>query len=244
MSILISIVSGVILSAILGLLSTEAIVAANMISVPKFSLPLFNVGSILIIAPVALVTFMEHIGDITTNGTVVGKDFISDPGLNRTLMGDGLATAFAGLVGGAPNTTYGENTATLELTKNFNPKNLRLAAIFAIVLSFIGKFSAIVSSIPTCVMGGISLVLFTSISIVGVKTIKREKVKLTLKNLLIMVPIFVIGLSGILGLNIAIPVTATVSFSGLSLAAIAGIILNLVFKFVKVSFLEKSLINK
>ncbi len=244
MSILISIVSGVILSAILGLLSTEAIVAANMISVPKFSLPLFNIGSILIIAPVALVTFMEHIGDITTNGTIVGKDFISDPGLNRTLMGDGLATAFAGLVGGAPNTTYGENTATLELTKNFNPKNLRLAAIFAIVLSFIGKFSAIVSSIPTCVMGGISLVLFTSISIVGVKTIKREKVKLTLKNLLIMVPIFVIGLSGILGLNIAIPVTATVSFSGLSLAAIAGIILNLVFKFVKVSFLEKSLINK
>ena len=120
MSILISIVSGVILSAILGLLSTEAIVTANMISVPKFSLPLFNVGSILIIAPVALVTFMEHIGDITTNGTVVGKDFISDPGLNRTLMGDGLATAFAGLVGGAPNTTYGENTATLELTKNFN----------------------------------------------------------------------------------------------------------------------------
>ena len=99
------------------------------------------------------------------------------------------------------------------------------------------------SSIPTCVMGGISLVLFTSISIVGVKTLKREKVELNLKNLLIMIPIFIIGLGGIFGLNIAIPITATVSFSGLSLAAIVGIILNVIFKFIKIPFLEKSLIK-
>ena len=173
---------------------------------------LFRSGAIAIIAPVVLAVFMEHIGDITTNGEVVGQNFVEDPGLNRTLLGDGLATLAAGFIGGPANTTYGENTGVLAITKNYNPGILRITAIFAIILSFIDKFGAIIRTIPQPVMGGISLILFSMIAIVGVKTIKREKVKFSLFNMIVMISILFIGLSGnFLSSPISIKITESVS---------------------------------
>lgn len=172
---------------------------------------------------------MEHIGDITTNGAVVGKNFIESPGLNRTLLGDGLATVFAGFIGGPANTTYGENTGVLAITKNYNPAVLRIAAAFAIALSLIGKMGALLASIPTAVIGGISFMLFTMIAVVGVKTIKASQVKMNLGNLAVMGAILFIGLAPAympaLALSLPIPGTG-VALTDLSLAAVVGIALN------------------
>ena len=183
----------------------------------------------MIIAPIVLAVFMEHIGDITTNGQVVGKDFVEDPGLNRTLLGDGVATLIAGFIGGPANTTYGENTGVLAITKNYNPANIRIAAVFAIILSFIGKISGTLNSIPIPVMGGISLMLYCMISYIGVQTIQREKVEFNAKNIIIMAVILFLGLaSTYLKLPIYIPITSQISFGDLSLAAVVGVILNLI----------------
>ncbi len=213
---------------------------ASLIAIPSFTLPKFDTGAIAIIAPVVLAVFMEHIGDITTNGEVVGQNFVEDPGLNRTLLGDGLATLAAGFIGGPANTTYGENTGVLAITKNYNPGILRITAIFAIILSFIDKFGAIIRTIPQPVMGGISLILFSMIAIVGVKTIKREKVKFSLFNMIVMISILFIGLSGnFLSSPISIKITESVSISGLSLAALVGVLLNVIF-----TQLNKTIKNK
>ena len=230
-SILIAVVVGYALSLRMGLVQTEIIREAQMFALPPFRLPKFDLGAIAIIAPVVLAVFMEHLGDITTNGQVVGKNFIEDPGLNRTLLGDGLATTFAALIGGPANTTYGENTGVLAITKNYDPSILRLAAVLAIGLGFISKVGAFLSTIPTAVMGGISLMLFSMISLIGVKTIKNEKVELNIKNIIVMATILVLGLgSGLieskLGISLGIPINETVKISGLSFAALVGIILN------------------
>lgn len=232
-SILCGVVIGYIVSLFTGLVDTAAISSTSMLAVPAFTFPKFDIGAIMMIAPVVLATFMEHIGDITTNGQVVGKDFIKDPGLNRTLLGDGLATITASLLGGPANTTYGENTGVLAITKNYDPSILRLAAIFAIILSFIGKFGMVIRTIPSAVMGGISLMLFTMIALVGVNTIKSEKVKMNWKNIVVMAVILIIGFIGKLiednyGIVIGIKITDAVRISGLSFAAIVGVILNLV----------------
>ena len=220
-SILIAVVVGYVISLMLGLVSTAEIQSASLVAVPSFTLPKFDIGAIAI---------MEHVGDITTNGEVVGKNFIEDPGLNRTLLGDGLATLAAGFLGGPANTTYGENTGVLAITKNYNPAILRLTAIFAILLSFVAKFGAAIRTIPQPVMGGISLMLFSMIAIVGVKTIKREKVEFNICNIIVMVAILIIGLSGnFLEKAIGIQITETVSISGLSFAAIIGVLLNVIF---------------
>ena len=229
-SILIAVVVGYVISLMLGLVSTAEIQSASLVAVPSFTLPKFDIGAIAIIAPVVLAVVMEHVGDITTNGEVVGKNFIEDPGLNRTLLGDGLATLAAGFLGGPANTTYGENTGVLAITKNYNPAILRLTAIFAILLSFVAKFGAAIRTIPQPVMGGISLMLFSMIAIVGVKTIKREKVEFNICNIIVMVAILIIGLSGnFLEKAIGIQITETVSISGLSFAAIIGVLLNVIF---------------
>lgn len=232
-AILCGVAVGYTTSVFTGLVDTGAIASAQMVSVPNFSLPKFSAGAIMMIAPVVLATFMEHIGDITTNGQVVGKDFIKDPGLNRTLLGDGLATISASLLGGPANTTYGENTGVLAITKNYDPSLLRLAAVFAIVLSFVSKFGMAIRTIPSCVMGGISLMLFTMIALVGVKTIKTEKVKMNWKNIIVMASILIIGFAGKMiedkyGIVIGIRITDTITMSGLSFAAIVGVILNLI----------------
>lgn len=233
LGILIAVVTGYLISLKVGLVDTSVIAEAPILSIPNFSLPKFDIGAIAIISPVVLAVFMEHLGDITTNGQVVGKNFIEDPGLNRTLLGDGLATTVAALIGGPANTTYGENTGVLAITKNYDPSILRLAAVFAVVLGFVSKVGSVLTTIPNSVMGGISLMLFSMIALVGFKTIKTNNVELNWKNIIIMGTILLIGLgSGIieskLGFTIGIPINETVSISGLSFAAIVGVILNII----------------
>ena len=233
LSILIGVVVGYLLSLSMGLVDFTSIQQASIIGIPAFTLPKFSLEAILIIAPVVLAVFMEHIGDITTNGTVVGKNFIENPGLHRTLLGDGLATMFAGLLGGPANTTYGENTGVLAITQNYNPAILRIAAVFAIILSLVGKLGGVLGSIPTAVMGGISLMLFSMIALIGVKTIKDQKVAFNVKNIVIMALILFVGLAPsylpALALKISIPNSA-VALSGLSLAALLGVIVNAVWR--------------
>lgn len=232
LSIIIAVLSGYVVALLLNLVDLSIITNTSLVSIPQFQLPKFDIGAIFIIAPVVLAVFMEHLGDVTTNGQVIGQNFIKDPGLHRTLLGDGLATMFAGLVGGPANTTYGENTGVLAITKNYDPSVLRLTALFAIVLAFVGKIGGVLSSIPTGVMGGISVMLFSMISIIGVQTIKNEKVKFNVKNVLVMATILVLGLgSDFLSakLNISIGIYyGNIAISGLSFAAIVGIILNLI----------------
>lgn len=237
-AILTGVAVGYILALFMNVVDTQAISEAALVSVPAFQLPKFDIGAILIIAPVVLAVFMEHIGDITTNGKVVGKNFVEDPGLNRTLLGDGLATITASLFGGPANTTYGENTGVLAVTKNYDPSILRITAVFAILLSFVAKFGTAIRTVPEAVMGGISLMLFTMIAIVGPKTIKHENVQLNWKNIIIMVTILVLGIGGSFiqnnfGIFVGIKITETVAISGLSFAAIVGVILNAILNGVK-----------
>ena len=229
-SVIIAVFTGLVLSFILKQVDTTAASQASWFAIPNFRLPKFSIEAILMIAPVVLATFMEHIGDVTTNGTVVGKNFIENPGLNRTLLGDGLATIFAGFAGGPANTTYGENTALLAITKNYDPRVLELTAVFAIVC--VGKFGGFLQSIPQAVMGGISIYLFSMITYVGVKSIRDSKCyKGNTKNIIIIATILIIGLgtsylSTFAGIEIGIPLSQTSSLTGLSLAAIVGVILN------------------
>ncbi|MGL4970164.1 MAG: uracil-xanthine permease family protein, partial [Cetobacterium sp.] len=186
------------------------------------TLPKFSATAVLAIAPIALVVFIEHIGDITTNGAVVGKDFFKNPGISRTLLGDGVATVAAGLLGGPANTTYGENTGVLAVTKVYDPTILRIAACYAIALSFIGKFGVILQTIPTPVMGGVSIILFGMIASVGVRTVIDAEIDFShSRNLLIASLIFVLGIA-----IDNIIIWKTVSLSGLAIAALIGVTLN------------------
>lgn len=230
LSILIAVISGYVICLIMGIIDMSTIVNAPLFEVPAFTMPKFSLEAIVLIAPVVLAVFMEHIGDMTTNGAVVGKNFIENPGLNKTLLGDGLATIVAGFLGGPANTTYGENTAVLAMTKNYDPSLLRRTAIFAILLSCIGKFGGFLQSIPEAVMGGISIILFSMITFVGVKTVKDNDCIKNKNNIIIILSIMIIGLGttylGNKGIIIGIPITQNVSITGLSLSAIVGIILN------------------
>ena len=222
LGILIGVVCGYLLSLCLGIVDTSVIQNASLIALPTLSLPKFSLEAIMVIAPLSLCTLCEHIGDITTNGTVVGKDFVKDPGLHKTILGDGLATLVAGLLGSVPNTTYGENTSLLAITKNYNPKLLRRTAMIAIVLSFIGIFGAVLQSVPACVIGGISLQLYCMIAWIGVKNIKDNKSYKSIKKLIVIAVILIVGLSGF---TITL---GSITISGLALAVIVGVILNLV----------------
>lgn len=231
LAILIAVTGGYLISLQIGLVDTTPIAAAPLVAIPPFQLPKFDIGAIAIISPVVLAVFMEHIGDITTSSQVVGKNFIKDPGLNRTLIGDGVASIFAGLIGGPANTTYGENTGVLVMTKNYDPSILRMTALFAIVLALVSKLGGVLLSIPNAVMGGISIMLFSMIALIGVKTIKNEKVEFNPKNIIVMSSILILGLfssqlSNLLGFTIGIKISETVAITGLSFAAIVGILLN------------------
>ena len=198
--------------------------------VPFMSLPKFELGAILSIAPIALVTFMEHIGDITTNSTVVGKDFLKDPGLHRTLLGDGLATMFAGLVGGPSNTTYSENTGVLATTKNYDPRLLRLTAVFAILLGLFGKVGAILQTIPDPVKGGVEVILFGMIAAVGIRSLAESNLDFThSRNLTIvgLILVFGLGFSNLGGININFG-TYVLNISGLFIAVVVGVLMNLI----------------
>ncbi|MEG6655749.1 uracil-xanthine permease family protein, partial [Pseudomonas aeruginosa] len=177
---LVPIIAGVLvgfaLSFVFGVVDTAAIVAAPWLELPKFTAPEFNWQAILFIVPVALAPAIEHIGGVIAVGGVTGQDYLKKPGLHRTLLGDGLATSAAGLFGGPPNTTYAEVTGAVMLTKNYNPKIMTWAAVIAITLAFVGKFGAILQSIPVPVMGGILCLLFGTIASVGMNTLIRHKV--------------------------------------------------------------------
>ena len=226
--ILISVFVGYIAAFIFGAVDLTALGDAKIVGLSNDAwsqvrtLPKFSLTAILAIAPIALVTFIEHLGDIITNGAVVGKDFMEEPGIDKTLMGDGLATIVAGIIGGPANTTYGENTGVLAVTKVYDPKVLRIAAIYAIILGFLGKFGALLENMPTPIMGGVSVILFGMISAVGVRTIVDARLDFTnSRNLLIAALIFVLGIA-----VDQIAIWKTVSLSGLALAAIVGIVLN------------------
>ena len=186
---------------------------------PKFVMPTFNINAILIVAPVALVTMIEHLGDMMAISRTVGHDFIEEPGIHKTLWGDGIATALAGFLGGPPNTTYGENVGVLALTKVYNPIVVEAAAVIVLVLSMLPKFGEFIRTIPLAVMGGIMIMVFGMIASVGLRTLVEKQVDLMkTRNLIIVSVVLVIGLSGIkvLGLD------------GMGLAALVGIFLNLV----------------
>lgn len=236
LAILIAVTAGYLISLGMGMVDTASISNAAFIAMPNFTLPKFDMGAILVIAPVVLAVLMEHVGDIMTNSQVVGKNFIEDPGLNRTLLGDGLATMFSSFIGGPANTTYGENTGVLAITKNYDPSIIRITAVFAIILGFVAKIGGVLLSIPQSVMGGISIMLFGMIALVGFKTLKNDKVQYNWKNVLIMCVILIIGLgttnlATYTGITIGIPVTETVKITGVSLAALSGVILNAILNF-------------
>ena len=201
---------------------------AHLIGLQKFILAKFDVSVILVMAPIAIAAMMEHIGDISAISSTTGHNFIADPGLHRTLMGDGLATAFAGMFGGPANTTYGENTGVLALSKVYDPRVIRLAAVYAIILSFSPKFDALVNSIPSAIVGGVSFILYGMISAVGVRNIVENQVDLTKsRNLIIAAVMFVSGLgfSSVGGVTFTVG-GAAVTLSGLAIAALCGVILN------------------
>ena len=230
-SVIIAIFAGIIISMISGISDFSAVSDASYFEIPNFTMPKFSLEAVIIIAPVVLAVFMEHVGDITTNGAVVGKNFLENPGLHKTLLGDGLATLLAGFIGGPANTTYGENTALLAITKNYDPKLLRLTAVFAIVISCVGKFGSILQSIPQAVMGGISIYLFSMITFIGVKTIRDSKCYKEKSNLSVITIILLTGLTTcyvkhFTGVEIGIPIASNAKLTGLSLAALIGIIIN------------------
>lgn len=242
MPILFAIIAGYLVCLPLGLCDFTPVSEAHFFSFMDkeildqvLCMPKFQADAILAIAPIALVTLIEHVGDITTNSAVVGKNFMIDPGIHRTVLGDGLATALAGLLGGPANTTYGENTGVLAVTKNYDPSIIRIAAVFAIILGVFGKFGAFITSIPGPVTGGISIVLYGMISSVGVRILINSRLNFgNSRNLMIAAIILVLGI----GCD-SIPVAGTVSVSGLALAAVVGMILAAVLPEGRDSVLEK-----
>lgn len=230
---LMGMIAGYIASMILGMVDYSGIVSAKIISKPDFYLPFIhyklNFGALLTIVPIALVTIAEHIGDHKVLSEIIDKDLIEDPGLDNTLMGDGIATFAAGLIGGPANTTYGENTSVVGMTKVASVWVIGLAAVIAIIFGFLGQLTAIISSIPTPVLGGVSILLYGFISVNGLKILIQNKVDFgNTKNVIVASSMLVIGLGGA-----AISVVTkniNLSISGMSLAALVGILLNLLIK--------------
>ncbi|NIX94213.1 uracil-xanthine permease [Pseudomonas fulva] len=228
---LVPIIAGVLvgfaLSFAFGVVDTAKIAAAPWLELPNFTAPAFNWQAILFIVPVALAPAIEHIGGVIAVGSVTGRDYLKTPGLHRTLLGDGIATTAAGLFGGPPNTTYAEVTGAVMLTKNYNPKIMTWAAVFAITLAFIGKFGALLQSIPVPVMGGILCLLFGSIAAVGLNTMIRHKVDLAeARNLVIVSVTLVFGIGGVLVGSGDGP--DDWGLKGIALCAIVAIALNLI----------------
>ena len=210
------------------ILDFSSVATSSVVGLPPFQICRFDLTAILVMAPIALATMMEHIGDLSAISATVGENYLEDPGLHRTLIGDGLATSLSALFGGPANTTYGENTGVLELSGVYDPKVIRLAALYAIILSFIPKMSAVIGSLPSAIIGGVSFILYGMISAIGVRNIVENKVDFTKsRNLIIAAVILVCGLGFSNGLTFTIGSTS-VTLTSLAIAALAGIILNAV----------------
>ena len=200
--------------------------ASKVVGLQPFALAKFDVTSILVMAPIAIAAMMEHIGDMSAISATVGQNFIEDPGLHRTLVGDGLATSLSAMFGGPANTTYGENTGVLVLSNVHDPRVIRLAAIYAVILSFSPAFAAIVNSIPSAIIGGVSFILYGMISAIGVRNVVENRVDFTnSRNLIIAAVILVCGLGFSSGLTFTVG-AAHITLTSLAIAAIAGILLN------------------
>lgn len=221
--IFIGIIVGYVISIIAGLVDFTSVNEAAWFALPKFTTPEFNWAAILYMIPVAVAPIIEHIGDMYAIGGVADKEYVKDPGLHRTLLGDGIATVFAGFLGGPPNTTYSEVTGAVALTKIVDPRVLRIAAVTAIVFSLVGKISAVLKTIPAAVLGGIMLLLFGMIASIGIKTLIDAKTDFSkIRNQVIVSIILTIGIGG------AQMSYGNFSLAGIGLASIVGVILNLV----------------
>ena len=221
--ILIGVAVGYAYSLAIGIVDFSKVVQAPWLAVPEFGKPEFNLAAILFMIPVAIAPIVEHVGGILAIGSVTGKDFTDSPGLHRTLFGDGLAVNVVGLFGGPPVTTYGEVTGAVMLTRNYNPVVMTWAAVFAILMAFVGKFGALLQTIPMPVMGGIMMLLFGSIAGIGLKTIMDGRVDLaSARNLCIVSVTLVTGIGG-LGVTIG-----SFSLQGISLCGVLAVLLNLV----------------
>lgn len=211
------------------IIDAAAIGSSSWFGLPPIMFAKFDISAILVMAPIAIATMMEHIGDISAISATVGENFVEKPGLHRTLIGDGLATALAGFVGGPANTTYGENTGVLALSKVYDPAVIRLAACYAIVLGFIPKLSSVFGTMPTAIIGGISLVLYGMISAIGIRNLVENHVDLTIpRNLVVLAAIMVVGLGFTSGVTFTVGGTP-ITLTSLALAAIVGIVLNALF---------------
>lgn len=221
--ILIGLISGYTMALFLGLVNIKNIAAASWFAIPPFVFPKFTLSAIIAIAPVSIVTIAEHIGHVYVTNNVCGRDFTKDPGLNRSILGDGVATVFAGFIGAPPNTTYGENIGVMAITRVYSVWVIGWAAAIAILLSFIGKFAAILENIPLPVMGGISIMLFGIIASSGLRMLVESGIDYSKKrNLIISSVILVLGIGGA-----KINFGKSFSIEGMALATFAGILLNL-----------------
>jgi uracil permease len=221
--ILVGVAVGYAFAATLGMVDLSPVRDAAWFAMPAFVLPTFSLPAILFILPVAIAPAIEHVGDVIAIRGVTGVDYLEKPGLHRTLLGDGLATSLAGFLGGPPNTTYSEVTGAVALTKAFQPVVMVIAALFAIVLAFVGKLGAVLQTIPTPVMGGILVILFGSIVVVGASSLVKAQVELTeTRNLVIMAVILVFGVGG-MAFHLG-----EFTVEGIGLAGIVGVVLNLV----------------
>ena len=208
------------------ILNFQAVAEAGIVGLPPFQLAKFDISAILVMAPIAIAAMMEHIGDMSAISATVGENFIEEPGLHRTLIGDGIATSLSAMFGGPANTTYGENTGVLVLSRVYDPQVIRLAAIYAVILGFIPKMSELIGSMPTAIVGGISFMLYGMISAIGVRNVVENRVDFTnSRNLIIAAVILVCGLGFSGGLTFNVGGTA-VTLTSLAIAAIAGIVLN------------------
>ena len=227
--ILIAMVVGYTLSIFLGVIPKEVLTQisnAKFFILPSFVMPTFNISAIMLMAPVSFVTLAEHIGHVYVTSNVVGRDFTKDPGLHRSILGDGIATMFAGFVGGPPNTTYGENIGVMAITKVYSVWVIGGAAIIAIILSFLGPVSAVIGNIPLPVIGGVSVMLFGIIASSGFRIFVEDKVDFSKKRNLIVASVIIV--LGIGGGGIKFPFAgAQIEIAGVALATLVGIILNL-----------------
>ncbi len=238
--ILLGVIASYVVAALLGKVDFQAVADAAWIGVPisrestvlaVFDNPNYSLllSSIVVIMPIAIATVMEHIGDISAISSTVGRDYLADPGLHRTLTGDGLATFVAALFGAPANTTYGENTGVLNITRVFDPRVIRIAAVFAIILAFCPKFAMLIQIMPAATIGGISLILYGMIAAVGVRNMVENHVDLTKsRNMIIAALILVLSIGVKYGANDQVAF-GPVCLSGLAIAAIVGIILNAIF---------------
>lgn len=226
--ILIGIIVSYIAAFVMGDVSFEGIGDEAILGLPPITLMKFDISAIITIMPLALATMMEHIGDISAIGATTGKNYIEKPGLHRTLLGDGLATCLAAAFGAPANTTYGENTGVLALTKVYDPRVMRIAAVFAIILSCVPKVAFVIESIPTATIGGISFILYGMISAIGIRNVVENRVDFTRsRNTIIAALILVcaLGFNSIGGISFD-AFGVTISLSGLAIASLVGIITN------------------